>query len=128
MFTVYIWIDGPDFDPDAFQKKLDPKLRGKVELRKRMNQGKVERFGKYWKSKAHDPVEDDPTPNLATSLREYRDALLHARAMGASRVVAEVVAEFGSVDEARGVFLSNDVIALLAECQTALDIDIVRRL
>jgi hypothetical protein len=128
MFTVYLWIDGPDFDPDRFQRELPESLRGVVESRKRMHNGKVEAAGKYWKSVSRKVSDEDPIEGLSDCLQQYRDSLLNARKQGATRVVAEIVAQFGSLDEARGLYLSDEAIQLLAECRTSLDVDVVRRL
>ncbi|PYQ03488.1 MAG: hypothetical protein DMF83_20985 [Acidobacteria bacterium] len=128
MFTVYFWIDGQGFDADRFQSGLAQHLMGTVEARKRMRNGAVEPYGRYWKSEVRASISEAPEKELAALLSRYKAEILRARAGDGVRIVAEIVAEYDSIEDARGFHLTSATVQLLAELGVALDIDIVRRL
>ena len=127
MFTVYLWIDGREFDAARFRESLPGDIRGTVEARKRMQNGIAEVYQHYWKSTPRMSSENPAAP-LASELQVYRQWLTKARAEGATRVVAQIVGTFSSVDDVRGVYLFEDVVRLLSECGVSLDVDLVRKL
>jgi hypothetical protein len=128
MVTVYFWIDGEGFDPDDFQSGLAVDLRGTVESRKRMVDGRVERYGRNWKSEVRTPVSDEPEEELVRLLSRYGAELVRARAKNATRIMAEIVSEYGSLEDIGGFYFSAETIRLLAEFGVSVDIDVVRRI
>mgnify|MGYP001277097515 CR=1 FL=1 len=128
MYSIYIWIDGDQFDADEFQRNLSPGLIGSVQSRKRFTSGVVEHFGKYWESEVKDSIFDHPEEELVNLFVRYKHELLRARAEKASRIVGEIVATYRNLDEARGFYLSHEMIQLLAQLSASIDIDIVRDL
>lgn len=128
MFRIYIWMDGQKFDADNFQSCLGASLKGSVEVRKRMNNGVVEQYGKYWSSEVQEIAFDRPEEEVTKLLRRYEFEIRRAKASNATRIVAEIVAEYDTVDDVRGFYFSTELIRLLAELGVSIDIDIVRRL
>ena len=108
MLTMYFWIDGERFDPDDFQSGLAADLRGTVESRKRIVDGRAERYGRYWKSEVLTPTASEPEEELARLLSRYRAELVRARAMNGTRVMAEIVSECGSPEDVGGFYFSAD--------------------
>jgi hypothetical protein len=115
MFTIYFWIDGQAFDADRFQSGLAAHLTGSVETRKRLRNGAVEQHSKYWKSEVRTSVSESPERELAALLSRYKAEILRANAGDGVRIVAEIVAQYDGIDDARGFPFESETVRLLAE-------------
>lgn len=119
---VYLWVDGRDFDPDAFNKSMDPSLKGDIANRKRAENGFTE---KYWKSRE---IQVEPKGNaedcLYDLLTSYKSALLSLDSIENKRIFAEIVVRYSDIDFLEGFYFPQKLICLLAEVGAEMDIDI----
>lgn len=123
VIEIYLWADGKNFDVDRFQGTLPARIRGTSELRKGVKRGVV----KYWKSEVRKVISGNPEPALHNLLFKYKFGLLRARENGATRVFAEIVVNWRSLDELCGFYFSNKTVRLLSEIGASIDIDIYER-
>lgn len=128
MVSVYFWMAGENFDADDFQSRLGENLKGTVESRKRMIDGRVERFGRYWKSEVSKAVSDEPEEELARLIVRYSSEIRNARASHATQIMAEIVVQYDSPEDVHGFHFTAETIRLFAELGVSVDIDVVRRL
>lgn len=128
MFRAYIWIDGETFDPAAFQRFLPKDACGTVEKRKQIVDGVVIQGATYWKSEVVTAAGFLPESSLEVLLRRYAEAMPQARVLNATRVVLEVVIEYSEGQEPQGLFLTEELVQLLARVGAAIDIDVARLL
>jgi hypothetical protein len=119
---VYLWVDGRDFDPDAFNKSMDPSLKGNIENRKRAENDFTK---KYWKSKE---IQVEPKDNaedcLYNLLVSYKSALLSLDSIENKRIFAEIVVRYSDLDSIRGFYFPQKLLCLLAKVGAELDIDV----
>jgi hypothetical protein len=127
MFKIYFWIDGESFDADSFQAGLEENIRGSLEVRRRMNNGTVETFGRYWKSVVWDVTVENPETELVKLISIYENEIQQTSAASSVRIVAEMVYEVASDDGLAGFYFSAEALSLFARLGINLDIDIVRR-
>jgi hypothetical protein len=125
VFKIYFWLSGEVFDPDSFQTIHGHNLNGSVAIRKRIKNDIVEYHGKYWKSEVREGIQNKPEDELLNMLQQYRTVILQARSLSATQIVAEIVAEFSSLEDVRGFYFSSQTITLLEELGMSVDIDIL---
>lgn len=128
MIKIYFWIDGESFDADGFQAGLAENFRGTLEVRRRINNGVVETFGKYWRSVIKDVIVEDLETALNNLIRLYESEIQKMGAGSPARIVAEIVYEVASNDDLRGFYFSVETLSLFARLGISLDIDIVRQI
>lgn len=120
VIEIYLWADGKNFDVNRFQGTLPARIRGTSELHRGVRSG-------YWKSEVRKVVSGNPEPALHNLLSKYKFGLLRARENGATRVFAEIVVNWHSLDELGDFCFSNKTVRLLSEIGASIDIDIYER-
>ena len=120
--SLYLYIAGKNFDPDAFNKTLALSLKGNIGSRNNRLKGVVE---KYWKSKETEvPTSDFVGDALFDLLEFYKSALLSLRPIDDMDIGANIVVHNSDIHSQRGYSFSKELINLLSEIGAEVDIDV----
>lgn len=126
-YRVYIRVEGRTFDPESFNRGLPNKLQGQVRMREcmRVRSDGPERV--YWQSMPVD-VEDRPEEALTAILRDFVGSLKKIADAGIGKISAQIVNALTEQDDVRGLYVSPDLIQMLAVLHADLDLDVVHDL
>lgn len=119
-FTVYVRIEGENFDPHGFNQSLASERQGEVGIR-RGARG-VARPLAYWRSPC---LQTDRLPEEAVEvlLRRYEAELLDAKEKVGASVSVQVVNYYRDGDTPSGFYFSRALVQLLTRLDADLDID-----
>ncbi len=126
-FSVYVTVEGPAIDPEAFNSSLPLELRGEAKERhnSKHRPGGPQRF--YWRSRQIE-CEQRPEDELVELLTALQASLEGISSDRSAKISTQIVGWQAENDDARGYYVPSELVQLLAYLHADLDIDVVHDL
>lgn len=127
-FKISLMIEGPDFDPTAFDSSLEYGLKGNVRKRDRLSK-KSKNQPIYWESNEIVADSGYPEDALFRLLTSYESIFVEIRTKSRDVVLrAQLVEEYCESESPRGFYFSSDLVGTLARLGADLDVDLISTL
>src|SRR5690348_5734246 len=127
-FKISLMIEGPVFDPAAFDSRLEHGLKGNVRTRNHLSK-KSKNRPIYWESNEIVSNSGYPEDALFRLLTAYENTLIEIRTKSVDVVIrVQMIEEYYESESPRGFYFSSALVGTLGRLGADLDVNLISTL